>query len=1108
MDIDEIQNDMPRKHNLDKTFTTKTLKQQLDERLEKEMRKDVTPPQYAETVDDDDVDEINKYTPQTSKEKLKEIHIWPSNKHFRGTDAQATLGKWHERSGHINDQYLLKVAPHTKGMEEVARLSKHTQSHHCDACHRANSKRKRKHKHISRRYKEVMYKLHTDMSGKIRTPSTQGASYYVVFIDDASGYKFVSLLKTKDQFIKALDQLCVRLGRYPRVLRMDNAGEMVGGEAEAFYTKHRIATEKCSPREHDQNPRAEAAVGNIGRRARTLLIHANAPKRYWGHCIYYACELENRFLPFMTGSNRTCYEAFHGEQPDNTFIKTWGCRAYLNIEKHNRHDQKNDDTAISCVFLGTAFHLGYKAFLLGSLDGKRLYISRYNVTIDETSFPWRDKTKGDAFQITSTGEKLEELETEECNELVEEPEIVVDLDVHEDLKIVDDAFEEQVRTRSQTRALETEEKQNARAESDVEKALQAANDNARREALRSLPSEPQTIHTLAAEIAAEIAPSTPATRPVFSELSDKADDFLEQVKRFVGKPSKRVTRSMSQQQQHNAYTFYNRRHNPHHINLHSLLPLITTRGIDVEHTQMYGYITLNDEPKSIPEALKRDDREKWWEAVMEEVGSWEALGVYDVVDIPKGIKPITSKIVFKLKLDKVNNPVRWKARIVARGFQQEDLDTIDTFAPMAHPVTIRTIVALAISNNWSLKQADVKTAYLNATLEEPMYMMPPKGLEEAEGKCWILKRAVYGLGIAGRRWWQLFSQKNKDFGMEAVTHDDCVYSITRGKEVLIVAIVVDDCLMVGNSEALRLDWLKYMNKDFIVSDDGDLQWYLGVNYERHNNDVLAKQTAYSDRCLQKYGLQDAKPKSTPMEPKFSVHPNELPKTPDPKQLEEYRSKVGSLIYLSVWTRPDIAFAVNYLARFMTCPNDKLIKAADRVFRYVKGTREKGIWFRENDKKNLGKNIMAVYADTSDADCPITSKSTGGYIIYINGAPVAWRSGRLPLVTLSSAESEYVQVTLACQEILHLRELLSALGFPQTATAIFEDNQAAIAICNNPCHRTRTRHIARRYHFIRQCIRDGNVYIVYVASADNAADIFTKPVPDPQYKKLVSMVLHE
>jgi hypothetical protein len=126
---------------------------------------------------------------------------------------------------------------------------------------------------------------------------------------------------------------------------------------------------------------------------------------------------------------------------------------------------------------------------------------------------------------------------------------------------------------------------------------------------------------------------------------------------------------------------------------------------------------------------------------------------------------------------------------------------------------------------------------------------------------------------------------------------------------------------------------------------------------------------------------------------------------------------------------------------------------------------------------------------------------------LGGSPIAWKSGRLPLVTLSSAESEYVQITLACQEIIYLREMLDDLGYPQGATVILEDNQAAIAICNNPCHRSRTRHITRRYHFIRQCVRAGTVYVKYVPSEKNAADIFTKPLGVETYGSLRSMVLN-
>eukprot|EP00961_Rhodomonas_salina_P220478 2980702-Rhodomonas_salina.1 len=128
---------------------------------------------------------------------------------------------------------------------------------------------------------------------------------------------------------------------------------------------------------------------------------------------------------------------------------------------------------------------------------------------------------------------------------------------------------------------------------------------------------------------------------------------------------------------------------------------------------------------------------------------------------------------------------RYKARFVARGFQQEGLEFIDTFAPVAHLVTIHTIVALAATNGGSIKQSDVKTVYLNAELDKPIHLEPPAGLCVPQGKLWKLRRTVYGLGSAGRLWWQLFAQKNKDFGrdfgegMQVVTDDECSYVVRR-----------------------------------------------------------------------------------------------------------------------------------------------------------------------------------------------------------------------------------------------------------------------------------------------------------------------------------------
>eukprot|EP00961_Rhodomonas_salina_P268725 3631492-Rhodomonas_salina.1 len=121
-----------------------------------------------------------------------------------------------------------------------------------------------------------------------------------------------------------------------------------------------------------------------------------------------------------------------------------------------------------------------------------------------------------------------------------------------------------------------------------------------------------------------------------------------------------------------------------------------------------------------------------------------------------------------------------------------------------------------------------------------------------------LRKAVYGLGASGRLWWQTFTQKNKDFGMTSITSDDCVFSIRRGESVLIVAIVVDDVLMIENDESLRQEQYAFMHGFFEVSDDRDLKYYLGVHYTRDSGDVVANQTGYLERVLKRYGMDKCK----------------------------------------------------------------------------------------------------------------------------------------------------------------------------------------------------------------------------------------------------------
>ena len=398
----------------------------------------------------------------------------------------------------------------------------------------------------------------------------------------------------------------------------------------------------------------------------------------------------------------------------------------------------------------------------------------------------------------------------------------------------------------------------------------------------------------------------------------------------------------------------------------------------------------------------------------------------------------------------------YKARLVARGFQQTCVEMIDAFAPMAHPTTIRLLVSIAAANGWDIKQADVSTAYLQAELPETIYLSPPKGMERADGKVMALKRAVYGLATVGALWHECFVDKMKKFGMTAITDDNTVFRVIKDvkgvSRELIVAIVVDDCMMTGDSEELRLEWVEFMRGFFELTYDGDLQWYLGVRYERSEKGIKASQRAYLDCCLKRFGLEECTTAATLMDARFAVTPDDIAECPDPAILKLYQSMIGSLIYLSVWTRPDIAYAVNVLARFMSKPTMALVTTAKRVFRYLRSTPDRGIHFPVNNTSPFGKHVLYAYADASDSDCKITARSSGGHILFCNGAPIAWKSGRQPIVTLSSAESEYVQATAACTEIIYVRSLLERAGISQPVTVLYDDNQAAIEMSKKPCHR--------------------------------------------------------
>jgi hypothetical protein len=205
------------------------------------------------------------------------------------------------------------------------------------------------------------------------------------------------------------------------------------------------------------------------------------------------------------------------------------------------------------------------------------------------------------------------------------------------------------------------------------------------------------------------------------------------------------------------------------------------------------------------------------------------------------------------------------------------------------------------------------------------------------------------------------------------------------------------------------------------------------------------------------------------------------------------------MYAATSTRPDIAFAVANLSQFMRNPGRTHWEAAKRTIRYLKATADCGITFGTTDEG------FEVYVDADWGSQP-HRHSMSGYVVMLNGGPVAWSSRKQPIIALSTAEAEYIALTVAIREILYLKLLTEELyDITISSIPVYSDNQAAIALASNNKFHARTKHIDLRYHFVRSYIKDGLFELRYCPTDDNIADALTKPLARPRLQKLRTMI---
>ena len=465
-----------------------------------------------------------------------------------------------------------------------------------------------------------------------------------------------------------------------------------------------------------------------------------------------------------------------------------------------------------------------------------------------------------------------------------------------------------------------------------------------------------------------------------------------------------------------------------------------------------------------------------------------------------------SKWVFRIKRNADGSIDRYKARLVAKGYSQvEGVDYSETFAPVAKMTSLRMLLAMAAIEDLELQQLDVKTAFLNGMLEEEIFMEQPEGFV-APGKEHLvckLERSLYGLKQAPRAWYERLHAHLVKQQFERCAADHSVYVSRKGADFMIVLVYVDDLILASNSPTMLQQFKVVMEAEFKMSDLGEANLFLGLQLVRDRKERVIRlmQTRYAEDVLRRFGMEESKPISTPMVPHSPLAKGDTVVSAEDKAW--YRSAVGSLMYLMVSTRPDLAYAVGAVSKYVEAPSPDHVAAVKRILRYVRGTSDYALHLGSSETPPR----LYGYCDADWASCPDDRVSISGYVFYLGDGAISWSSKKQPSVAVSTTEAEYMAMSHACREVIWLRRLAAGMRvrMEEGGTLLKVDSKSAIQLAKNQTYHGRTKHIEVHHHLVREKVERGVLVVEYCPTEEQVADVLTKGLSKEKHEKFSSMM---
>jgi Reverse transcriptase (RNA-dependent DNA polymerase) len=470
--------------------------------------------------------------------------------------------------------------------------------------------------------------------------------------------------------------------------------------------------------------------------------------------------------------------------------------------------------------------------------------------------------------------------------------------------------------------------------------------------------------------------------------------------------------------------------------------------------------------------------------------------MWNIVPRPSEKNTVGCKWVYSLKHTPEGKVDRFKARLVANNYTQTyGVDYEETFAPVAKMNTVRTLISCAVNFGWDLCQLDVKNVFLRGDLKEEVYMEIPPNFanEQLKGKVCRLKRSLYGLKQSSRAWFDRFSMTMKKLGYQQSNIDHTIFIQWKGEKICILVVYVDDIVLMGNDPVEMKRFKASLAKEFEMKDLGELRYFLGIEVVRSKKGVILSQQKYVLDLQSDTGMLGCRPVNTQIDPNHKLSEE----IGDQVEKGQYQRLVGKLIYLT-HTRPNISYAVRMVSRYMHDPRVSHQETVYRILRYLKGCSGKMVFFGK--KRHMR---VEVYTDADWVGCLDDRKSTSGYCAFVGGNLVSWRSKKQNVVARSTAEAEYRAMAHGVSEGLWLRRLLLELGlFEDKPIMLYCYNKAAINIANNLIKHDRTKHVEINRHFIKDKLDEGIMYMSFVRTKEQIADVFTKRLSITNFSNVI------